>query len=307
MSTDLERLDEANACHDDDPERGAALLRGIAPAQLPADRRPTLAFLFNHVFGEKLNRWDEALKHQRSLMDAAQPAPAAVLWRQAAVAARLAGPGHKARHFDAGFGAATGAEPARCDEALQLAVAMYRAPGLPAADAAELVLGALAPLDAAAWQSAGPLDATVAACANNLASSLLDRPAAELTHAAPRRALALSAQVAERFWQRAGTWVQHERALYLRAMAGNALGEPHEALAHALAALALLDAHDSAHAEDVDRAFIELESWHACTRLGRPGEADAAKARADAWAAAFGDDGLTRWFDGRVRQLQALG
>lgn len=37
MSTDTERLDEANACHDDDPQRGALLLRQIeTPTSCPA-------------------------------------------------------------------------------------------------------------------------------------------------------------------------------------------------------------------------------------------------------------------------------
>jgi hypothetical protein len=56
MSTDLQRLDEADACHDDEPVRGAELLSGIDPAQVPPERRPGLAFLLNHVLGEKLNR-----------------------------------------------------------------------------------------------------------------------------------------------------------------------------------------------------------------------------------------------------------
>lgn len=306
MTLAIERLDEANACHDDDPARGAALLREIDPAQLPADRWPLLAFLMNHVWGEKLGRWAEALQGQRALLDAAQPAAAAVLWRQAATAARLAGGGPLADELARGFARACDADLACCTDVLGLSAAMYTAPALPALDAGAQVLAALAPLSAPAWQSASALDATVAACANNIASGFLDRPASELQHPGARAALQQSAETAHRFWTRAGTWVQHERALYLRAMASNALDEPHAALAHALEALSLLDTHDSEHAESVDRAFIELEAWHARRRLGHADDAAQALVRAQRLAEGFGDDSLTSWFDQRQQALNTL-
>lgn len=70
-----EQLDTANACHDDDPQRGADLLRGIDPAAIDTGRSPLLASLFNHVFGEILARWSEALAlHRRLLSTELQPA-----------------------------------------------------------------------------------------------------------------------------------------------------------------------------------------------------------------------------------------
>ena len=306
MTTDTERLDEANACHDDDPARGAELLLAIDAAQLPPERWPTYAFLLNHVFGEKLGRWDDALVHLRHLLSLAQPAPALVLWRQAATAARLAGPKALADELALAFAQASGAPPERCDELLQLCAAMYQAPGLEVAQAGELTLAALAPLAQPPWHAPNPLDASVAACANNLASGLLDRPATELRATNARAALAQSAEQAQRFWQRAGTWVQHERALYLRTMAYNALAEPREARAHAREALALLDTHDAEHAEDVDRAFIELERWHACEHLGLSAEAQDARHAAQALADKFDDAGLTTWFEQRAAALRAL-
>ncbi len=306
MSPDTERLDEADACHDEDPARGADLLRAIAAAQLPPERWPSYAFLLNHVLGEKLNRWDEALQHQRHLLSLAQPAPAAVLWRQAATAAQLAGASAVAAEMAQAFAQASGATLERSEELLQLSAAMYLAPGLPAPQAGERVLSALAPLNQAAWLAPNSPDASVAACVNNMASGFLDRPASDLQHATARAALAQAAEQAQRFWLRAGRWIHQERALYLRAMASNALGELHEARAHAQAALALLDTHDSERAEDIDRAFIELERWHACERLGLNDEAGAAKRNAQTLAGRFDDAELTRSFGRREQALAAM-
>ena len=316
MSTDTERLDEANACHDDDPARGAALLRAINAAQLASDRWPGYAFLLNHVLGEKGGHWDEALQRQRALLALAQPAPALVLWRQAATAARLADAEPAARKTEqtsavaaelaAAFAQASGASLERSIELLQLNAVMYQVPSLASAQVAQPVLAALAPFALPSWQANGPLDASVAACLNNIASGILDRPGADLQHAELRSALAQSTELALRFWQRAGSWVQHERALYLCAMVSNALAEHAEARAYAQVALALLDQHDTAHAEDVDRAFIELERWHACTRSGLPAEAANARTKADALAARFNDAGLTTWFEQREKTLRAL-
>jgi hypothetical protein len=306
MSIDTERLDQVDACHDDDPPRGAELLRAIDAAQLPPERWPGYAFLLNHVLGEKLNRWDEALQHQRALLRAAQPAPTAVLWRQAATAARLAGTGAEADDMARAFAQASSAALERSIELLQLSAAMYQAPSLAAPQAGAQVLTALAPLAHAAWLAPNPLDTSVAACANNIASGLLDRPAADLQHPAARAALAQAAEQAQRFWQRAGTWVQHERALYLCAMACNALGEARDARTHAQAALALLDTHDSEHAEDIDRGFIEVERRHACERLGLPSEAADAARNAQALAGRFDDVELTRWFARREQTLATL-
>ena len=313
--TDTERLDEANACHDDDPPRGAELLRGIAAAQLPPDRWPGFSFLLNHVLGEKLGCWHEALQRQRALLAVAQPAPALVLRRQAATAARLASAGttgpmlnearEVAAELAAAFAQASGASLERSNELLQLNAVMYQLPALASKQAAGPALAALVPFASPAWQAASALDASAAACLNNVASGLLERPAADLQHPALREALVQSAELALRVWQRAGTWVQHERALYLRAMVSNALGEHREARAHAQAALALLNEHDAAHAEDVDRAFVELERWWACSRSRLAAEAADARTNADALAAEFKDAGLTAWFERREQALRA--
>lgn len=294
-------LDEAEACHDDEPERAAALLRRIAPGTLATERLPGLAFLLNHVLGEKLGAWAEAWSMFTPLLDAAGPRPLPVLHRQAAAAAGLAGDAAAAQRHTEALAGATGASAELARDVIALTQAMYRAPGRPAPEAAQIVAAALAPLREARWSAgATPLDAAAAACMNNVASGLIERPAVQLTQHAPlRNAAGEAAALAERLWLRAGNWVQHERAAYLRALVANALGEAAQARGHALRALAMLDANDSAGAENVDRAFLLLEQSRACRMLGSGDEAAAALASADALAAQFGDAGLDAWYASR--------
>lgn len=303
----IDRLDAADACHDADPERAAALLRDLDPTQLPAARLPGLAFLLNHVLGEKLSLWGEAHARHAALLAAAGAAPAAVLWRQAAAAAQAAGETGDEERLTASLATAVGTSPQRAHEVVELTVAMYRVPGLGPEAAADCARQALSVLrEEAGWLQPGPFDASVAACANNIASNLVERPRDELTHAPLRTALQDAAQLAEHFWLRAGNWVHHERAAYLRAMVGNALAEAPQAREHALRALALIDANDIDDNEKVDRAFIELEHAHACRALELADEADVAQARAEEIAANFNDAFLDDWFASRRKALAAL-
>ncbi len=302
-------LDEANDCHDDDPARGAALLRQIDATALTGASWPLLGFLINHVFGERLGDWAEAHARQGALANnlaGADGAPPAVMHRHAAVAARLAGDTATEATQTAALAAATGAAAAQAAELVALAAASLQVGALPAGEAGRCAMAALAPLDAAHWQSAGSLDVAAASQCNNLGNTLVDRPLADLADPALREALAAAPTRAAGLWQRAGNWVHHERAGYLCALAASALGDAAAALQHASDALALIDAHDAANEQSVDRAFLMLEASFALERLGRSGEASSARATAEALAAAFGDVGLATWFADRVTRNEAL-
>jgi len=300
-----ELLDRAQACHDDDPALAADLLRRLDPAALGPERWPGLAFLYNHVLGEKLGDWPEAHALFDPLLCAAGEAPPLALWRQAATAARLAGDEAAAARFSDALAAAAGTSARLAGDVVAFSATMYRAPTLPLAAAAAAVALAAGEFEALSWQPANPLDGAVAACANNIASGLLERPAAELQQPLLRTTLDDTARLAERFWLRAGTWVHHERAAYLRAMVANALGDAPRARDHALRALALLDEHDADRAEQVDRAFIELERARAGRDMGLHDEAQGAQELADALAAQFDDAGLDAWFARRRAELGA--
>jgi len=304
MTTDSERLAEADSCHDDDVARGAELLRSIDPATLVDGEASTYAFLLNHVLGERLGCWDEALKRQRRALERPDPKP--VMWRHLGAAACAAGDGASLRQAASAYAAASQADEARVHEVLQLNAAMYQVPASPAAEAAARTLETIAPMTQIAWQSASPLDGAVAAALNNVASGLQDRPLPDLRHPALRMAMEQCAELAHRFWQRTGNWVHLERALYLRAMVGNALGDAPAARRLALEALAVLDTNDAERAQDVDRAFIELERAHACGRLGLSDEAAAANRNAQAISGAFDDSSLSSWYGSRRARLATL-
>jgi hypothetical protein len=304
MTTDTERLDDANACHDAEPLRAAALLREIDVTQLPPQRWPRYAFLLNHVLGEKLAAWEEALSRQQQLIAAAPAEPALVMWRHLGSAAWVVGADEPLQQAVQALVAASGASHERAHELLSLAAAVLLVPAQPLAVAAQTALSALPPFTrTAAWPTESALDAQAAACLNNLANSVMEQLEREPLQAGLRAALARSAEQALRLWEHAGSWVQQERAHYTRAVASTRLGEPHMARRHALAGLAVLDANDSAHSEDVDRAFLELERWNACVWLGLVDEAQVALSRAEALAAQFNDAGLSAWFEDRRRRL----
>lgn len=299
-------LNEADAIHDDDPARGAELLRGIDAASLPADQRPLYAFLLNHVFGEKLGDWSAAHARQGALQQVAGAPLPAVLHRHAAVAARLAGDASAAGTATQSLATAAGVSLEQAGELVVLAAASMQVEGLAAAAAGRLAHSALQALQSGHWQAAGPLDVPAAAQCNNLGSSLVDRPVADLPDPDLREGLALAADRARWLWQRAGDWVNHERAAYLCAMAASALGDADGALRHAQSGLALIDANDAAGEQSVDRAFLGLEASFALERLGRTDEATSSRAAANALAATFNDAGLDKWFSERVARNEAL-
>lgn len=298
-----EQLQQADACHDDDPPRAAALLREVVPALLDAGQRPRYAFLVNHLLAEKLGRPAEAWQFQQALLAAAGAQAVLPLLRQAAAAARLAGDHAGEARLNQRLAESASVPLAQAAEFTALAAASYQVPTLPADAAGDVALAVLAPLAAAAWQQPGALDGATAVMTNNLASDLVERPVTELGSPPLRAAMRRAAELSQVFWHRAGQWVNHERAHYLRAMVANALGDSAEAELQARAGLVLLTSFDHGHQETVDQAFLLSELAHALARQGRRAEAEVERAQADALAEAFDDPGLDRWYrDRRARQ-----
>jgi hypothetical protein len=149
MMTVSELLAEANACHDDDVLRGAELLRSIDPQALIAGEAPTYAFLINHVLGEKLGCWGEALKCQRRILERPEPTP--VLWRQLGAAAYAAGDTAALRQATSEYGTANQVDLARAHDVLQLSAVVYQVPVILAANAGARTLAAITPLTEVAW------------------------------------------------------------------------------------------------------------------------------------------------------------
>ncbi|MBI5268635.1 MAG: hypothetical protein HY856_03060 [Burkholderiales bacterium] len=299
-------LQTADACHDDDPPRAAGLLQSLDFAELDAGQRPRVAFLLTHVFAERLGQPGEAWRLQQALLATCGPEAPLPLLRHAAAAARLAGDGAGEAALTSRLADTAGVPPGQAADLVTLAATVFGLSRLHAAQAGEAALAALAPLHGPAWQSPSALDGPAAALTNNLASELAERPLPELDVPAVRRAMDEGARLAQGFWHRAGQWVQHERAHYLRALVANALGESAMAAEQASAGLVLLANHDTDGQQRVDEAFLRSELAHALSRLGRGADASVERGMADALADAFDDAELVAWYRRRLARQVAL-
>ena len=298
-------LAQADALHDDEPQKALELLRTLDIATVSTSRLQRLSFLLDHVLGEKFDLWTEALAGQRALLQQAGADATPVTFRHAAVAAQVAGDTALARQWTQALAASSDAPLAKARALVSLGAVAFSVSRLGAESAGRLTLQALQPLAALHATPGNGLDAAFGAVTNNLASELLERPLDDLAQPDLRTALQLGAEHAQRFWERAGTWVNHERAHYLVAMAANALGRGADGVAQARAGLALLDELDHDGNEKVDRAFLELELAMGLRLAQLPGRAEAL-ARALALAAQFGKPWLDRWFAERSTRNEAL-
>ncbi|MFL6676694.1 MAG: hypothetical protein ACJ8IK_00025 [Burkholderiaceae bacterium] len=298
-------LAQADALHDDEPLRALEMLRALDITALSPGKLGRLSFLLDHVAGEKFGLWGEAVAGLRAIVAHAGPEATPLILRHAAIAAHLAADDVLAREWTQALAASADAPLDKARALVALGAVQFSAGRLSAEAAARLALHALAAVAAVHDTPGSGLDAAFGAVTNNLASDLLERPLADLAQPDLRDALARAAELAQRIWDDAGTWVQRERARYLSAMAANALGHGVAGAAHARAGLALLDEFDVDDGERVDRAFLELELAAGLRLAGQPGRAEAL-ARALALAARFDAPWLDRWFTDRQRRNEAL-
>ncbi|MBW8757364.1 MAG: hypothetical protein JF586_07120 [Burkholderiales bacterium] len=298
-------LAQADALHDDDPARALELLRAIEVTALDAAKLGRLSFLLDHVTGEKFGLWDEAVDGLRKVVARAGAEVTPLILRHAAIAAHMVTDDALAHEWTQALAASADAPLDKARALVALGTVQFSLGRLPAEAAGRHALHALRPLGDLLEAPGSGLDAAFGAVTNNIASELLERPLPDLAQPDLRDALARAAGLAQRFWEHAGTWVNHERARYLSAMVANALGDGDAGVAHAQAGLALLDEFDVDHGQAVDRAFLELELAAGLRLAGRPGRPEAL-ARALALASRFGQPWLDRWFSDRQTRNEAL-
>jgi hypothetical protein len=237
------------------------LLQGQDDAHLAA-----LARLAHHVHGPHLARWQEGqrLQEQLAALPFASAASRALITRLRTSLALAAGePGARAAL----------SPPDR------VAVAALAANNLAEHDsgAAQCRLEqAVAEAQALALPDADPALRTIAASANNVAGALQDLPARS---AAQTELMLHAATVARRFWARAGTWREVERAEYRLALCHAVAGDGAAAREHARACLDIV----AANGHDALEAFFGHE---AMARAEHAAGNAAARAAAVAAAAA---------------------
>jgi hypothetical protein len=301
-----ELLQAADACHDDDTVQAMGLLRQIDADALNPGQRPRYAYLLNHVLGEKQGLHAEVWLRQQAVLAACGDEATPPLLRHAGAAARLAGDSAGEAHVAARLAAESQTDRAQAADLLMLTAASFDVPRLAGEAAAQAALAAWAALEQPAWRTSSALDAAAAAMVNNITSNLAERPLPELAIPSLRQAMAQGAEHAQDLWHRAGQWVQHERAHYLRALVANALGDAATAELQARAGLVLLANFDSARNEAIDEAFLRSELAHALARLGRPADAQVERTQAEATIEAIGDAGISAWYRDRIARQQAL-
>lgn len=283
MNTDNPTLADIDRVHDDDPAHAAEGLRRLVEAGVPPADLARCAWLINHVVGETLGRWGEALALQRRL---GADAPTGVL-RHRAVAARLAGEPAEEVAATATLAQRGGATPAQAAMTVALSAWQFSQSAQPVQELVATILELLPSLQP------GPLAALNASALSNLVSALLDRTAAPVD-TSTRRALVEGAQACRKLWREAGNWLNHERADYLVALCANRVGDWAAALEAAQSGLDTIARHGS---EEVDRAFLLLQRARACRGLGD--DAGHAESRREALtlAGSFDEPGLREWFD----------
>ncbi len=276
MQTDAALLDEIDRIHDDAPERAAAMLRGFNPSELEVGRLGELAFLYNHMLGEKLGEWNEAAERIAALTARESPPPG--VWRQLFAAHSLRGDALGAASARVGLARSTGARDLEAQWAGELTVLSF-APD-PLTRAADVI--ALA--KAAGAAEPNPLDAALAACFNNVTVRLLDAGRGQSLAADVAQALRVGAESARRFWVRAGEWLQHERADYLCAKVGVRIGDYDAAIDAAERGLAIVAASGD---DPIERAFLLLPLAAALAGRGEHERARTLREEADALARDF--------------------
>lgn len=274
-----ETLDELNRIHDDDPDRAAAGLLTLDPAGLDDGALRTYAFLVNHVLGEKFGRWTEALDRLAPLAQR-DDTPLPVL-RQCGVAAQLAGDAARTDAVIARLAAQAGADVTLARTLVKLAALGF----MPLAAADAPVLGATAAH--ACTAAPGPLDASFAATFNNVTTALYYATREAPLTADLRGALRRGAEAALLFWLRAGGWLEHERAHYLRAKIALRTGEPVAAVGHAERGLAIVAANGD---DPIEKCFLLQLLAAGVERASDAARAHAIRTEVSALATRLDDD-----------------
>jgi hypothetical protein len=288
-------LDEIDRVHDAEPARAAEMLRAFDSTGLPVPRLGQLAFLLNHVLGEKLGLWNEAAERIAAL--ATRPEAPPGVWRQLFAAQTLRGDALGAAAARIGLARTVDAKDSDANIAGELTVLAYVAD--PLAHAADV----LALAKAANVDEETPLDAALAASFNNVTGRILEASRKIVLGATEKQALQAGAEAARRFWYRAGQWLQHERADYLCAKVDLRIGAVAEAARAAERGLRLVEANGN---DAIERAFLLLPLAAALAAMGDHKRADALREEAEALAQKFDED-LRKAFEQDKEELAASG
>jgi len=272
-------LNDGWGYHDKESNRLARDLEAEAEKGITAVTLAPFLHLSTHTIGEHLGDWTRAFRLGKRVLDGRTPtSETAKAWGWLYVAAVLAGDSIAAADCELAYlrGAGDDFGAALLDMRFMLAGALVTAKRTH--EAALLYRGALELVGQT--RESEILDRTIAVASNNMGWELHET----LSRGADEDALMqLCAETALTFWRKCGTWINEERALYLKAVVANATGSPGAGLADADRAIAIIHANSE---RPLDAALLHLARAASFAALGdRDGnlraisDADAAASR----------------------------
>ncbi|WP_322095633.1 hypothetical protein [Paraburkholderia bannensis] len=282
--------------HDDAPLAAADELRRLAKLDVPSDQLSRFAWLVDHVIGEKQGAWAEAYGLIKQAIESHETLQLPVL-RYAAVAAHLGG------YLPAGIALERRMmrESLSGDQASTAVRSGALSFGVTPENAVDICASLLSIVESVSrWSEPSGVDSLVAGSLNNIVSALLEQDRETVGHADVSAAMIMAAEAARTLWYRAGTWVNQERADYLCALVFNRLGDYVKALDAAERGQQVIETRGS---EDVDRAFLILESARALIGLSRRADATERLRCATAITSGWDDDALKSAFDKKAQLI----
>jgi hypothetical protein len=274
--------------HADDAESLARELEAAA-AQVTTNTLAPFIHLSSHTIGEHLGDWTRVLRLGKRVLDGRTPAPdTAKAWGTLYVAAVLAGDSVQGAELELAYLSASGDDfgMALLDMRFMLAAALLASNR--AREGTSLYRGALNLIGQV--RPSSTLDRTIAVASNNFGWELYEMA---MRTADDDVVMKLSAETSYTFWLRCGDWINHERALYLKAVVANATGDPSVGLENANAALAIVEANGD---RPLDAARLHLARAVSLAATGDDSGRARAVSEADAIAAKLTDAKLIAEF-----------
>lgn len=278
-------LKQALDIHDGNPVLAGKLLKEIVFEGLNEGEKNTFSWLVNHVFGDALSDWSSAF----TLLDSSKYTGSHLFLINLSVAAYCSGNPLRAL-----------AAELVCVELIdsdlmevKLLIAMQCLAHMRRAIVFSDFLFIFSSYSREINCEVAPVvGKSLAAVLNNLVSNFIDDAELEIDNAFHRQVAVEAAVKCKELWLHFGTWINHERSLYLCALTFIKFEEWSLAIESVNEALIIIESNG---AENVDKAFLLLESAKAYKELGEHVKARAHLDEADYLAEQF-DQSLVSWF-----------
>jgi len=278
-------LKQALDIHDENPSLAGKLLKEVIFEELNEGEKNNFSWLVNHVFGDILSDWSSAF----SLLDSNSYAGSHLFLMNLSVAAYCSGNPLRALAAELAYVKLTNSD---LDEVKILTAMQCLLHMKEAIDFSDYLYVFSSYSRRINCEVSPAIGRSLAAVLNNLVSKLVDDVGLEINSVFHRQVAVEGAVKCKELWLHYGTWVNHERSLYLCALTFIKFEEWNLAIESVNEALIIIESNG---VEDVDKAFLLLESAKAYQRLGEHVKAKALLSEADYLAEKF-DQSLSSWF-----------